>query len=99
MAAAFFWSEGRVIKQKRTRKRDGARGEAKRRNAHRRLEKRKEREERIHTCIYIYAERMTRQTVRYDNIGTDEVIYESTRDAKITEEKRRPHRRREGKRS
>ena len=30
---------------------------------------------------------MTHQTVRYDNIGTDEVIYESTRD-KITEERR-----------
>ena len=31
---------------------------------------------------------MTHQTVRYDNIGTDEVIYESARDDKITEEKR-----------
>ena len=31
---------------------------------------------------------MTHQTVRCDNIGTDEVIYESTRDDKITEEKR-----------
>ena len=31
---------------------------------------------------------MTHQTVRYDNIGTVVVIYESTRDDKITEEKR-----------
>ena len=31
---------------------------------------------------------MTRQTGRYDNIRTDEVIGESTRDDKITEGKR-----------
>ena len=46
--------EGKAITPNRTRTRDGARGEAKRRNAHRRLEKIKEREERIRTYIYIY---------------------------------------------
>ena len=59
MAAAVLGSEGRAIKQKRTRKRDGARGEAKRRDAHRGLEKRngytrRTRERRDDMHIYIY---------------------------------------------